>query len=335
MGFRVGGLMTSKSIWITWEDHRRSRELAAAFACEYVCFISKRNRFFRYVILSIKTLKYVVKCKPSLIFCQNPSIILALILCFYKKIIGYKLVVDRHSNFKFDSRKSLNPIWFVFHFISNFSLKKADFTIVTNQYLKDFVDSLGGCAFILPDKLPSLDCTTLPVHHKRKEVTFISTFSDDEPILEVLSAASLLSNEYIIYITGSYKKYKSIEQLKKIIPDNVVLTGFLPEHDYQLRLASSDALMVITTLEYTLTCGAYEAVALGKPMILGNTKTIMEYFNKGALYTSLIPSEIAENIIKLFRDIELFQDQVSELRAELEADWNIKFSQIVRALNEM
>lgn len=320
--------MKGKNVWITWEDHRRSRELASVFDCEYICFISKKNRFIRYITLTVKTLLYVRKNKLTLVFCQNPSIFLALFLCLFKNFFGYKLIVDRHSNFKFRSRESWRPVWFIFHAISDFSLKRADVTIVTNEYLRDFVNSIGGCAYILPDKIPKLDNTSLLEKGKEKEITFISTFSDDEPIFEVLKAASLLSSEYAIYITGSYKKFKQLNQLEAELPDNVILTGFLPETDYQSRLASSDAIMVITTLEYTLTCGAYEAVALGKPMILGNTKTIMKYFNKGAVYTSLDTSEMVENIIKLFGAIESYKRQVSELKTELENDWNLKFNEI-------
>lgn len=323
----------SNRIWITWEDHRRSRELAAVFDCKYVCFTSKKSRFFRYIILIIKTFMHVRKNKPSLIFCQNPSLFLALFLCLFKNIFSYKLVVDRHSSFKFCSRGSLYPIWFAFHAISDFSLKKADVTIVTNEHLKNFVNSMGGCAYVLPDKIPHFNSTLDHDMHSNKEITFISTFSSDEPIFEVVSAASLLPKEYVIYITGSHKKFKRIDELRSVMPSNVVLTDFLPEADYQSRLASSGAIMVVTTLEYTLTCGAYEAVALGKPMILGNTKTIMGFFNKGAVYTSLAPSDIAENIVRLFDNVEVFRHQVAELRDELELDWRQRFGDLVNKLS--
>jgi glycosyltransferase involved in cell wall biosynthesis len=325
--------MKSKNIWITWEDHRRSRELASAFDCEYVCFISKRSRFFRYIKLSVKTFLYIYKSKPEVVFCQNPSVVLALWLCIFKNFIGYRLVVDRHSNFKFSSRGSWQPIWLVFHWISDVSLKRADVTIVTNSYLRDFVNSMGGCAYVLPDKIPQLlDGTCYPKKNKKKEITFISTFSDDEPIFEVVKAASILTDEYIIYITGSYKKFKNLDQLKAQLPTNVVLTGFLPESDYQSRLLSSDAILVITTSEHTLTCGAYEAVALGKPMVLGNTRAIVDYFNKGAVYTEIDPQKIAENIVMLFNDIKLHQSQVAKLKEELESDWKHKFDAIANKL---
>jgi glycosyltransferase involved in cell wall biosynthesis len=288
------------------------------------------------VILARKTVMYVREIRPEVVFCQNPSVVLALLLCLLKNIFGYKLIVDRHSNFKFSSRDSWSPIWLIFHRISDFSLKKADITIVTNQYLKEFVGSIGGCAYVLPDKIPQLlDGNFYPEIDKKKTITFVSTFSDDEPIFEVVKAASILSDEYIIYITGSHKKFKKIDQLKAQLPNNVVLTGFLTESDYQSRLESSDAMMVITTLEYTLTCGAYEAVALGKPMILGNTKTIMEYFNKGAVYTSLEPSDIAENINRLFGSLELFQRQVVDLKNELELDWKSNFHDISKKLAQL
>lgn len=327
--------MENKSIWFTWEDHRRSRELAAAFNCEYVCYISKRNRLFRYIHLTFKTFFCIKDKRPSLVFCQNPSVILALFLCLFKDHFGYTLVVDRHSNFKFSSRNSWRPIWVVFHWISDFSLKRADITIVTNPYLRDFVNSMGGCAYVLPDKIPQLlDGVCYPKVDKKKEITFISTFSEDEPIFEVVKAASILSDEYVVYVTGSYKKFKNLDQLKAQLPANVVLTGFLPESDYQSRLVSSDAILVVTTSEHTLTCGAYEAVALGKPMVLGNTKAIIDFFNKGAVYTEIDPQKIAKNIIVLFNNLELYQTQVAELKDELESDWKYKFDDIANKLGQ-
>ena len=60
---------------------------------------------------------------------------------------SYKLVVDRHSNFWFRGgrlRQWLNG-W-----LSRYSIRRADITIVTNDELvNDFIDGLGR-AFVLP-----------------------------------------------------------------------------------------------------------------------------------------------------------------------------------------
>lgn len=326
--------MKTKNLWVTWEDHRRSRELAAAFNCDYVCFASRRNRFLRYIFLSFKTITFINKFKPSVVFCQNPSIVLAFLLCTAKFFFRYQLIVDRHSSFKFSTRGSWHPMWLIFHKISDFSLKNADITIVTNKYLQDFVQAKGGRAFVLPDKIPQLYPSIDKAEDEKKTITFVSTFSDDEPIFEVVKAASLLSGEYLIYITGSHKRFDRFDELKAVLPDNVILTGFLPEKDYQNRLAASDAIMVITTLEYTLTCGAYEAVSLGKPMILGNTKTIMEFFNKGAVYTSIYPVEMADQITKLFADIDSFNQQVLVLKEEMRLSWEKQFNEIKEVITQ-
>jgi hypothetical protein len=318
--------MKTSKVWITWEDHRRSKELANAFSASYTLFESNRDRFFRYIILAFKTVVFLIKNKPRVVFCQNPSIVLASLLCALKFIFGYQLVVDRHSNFKFHTLQSKHPIWKMFHALSNYSLRKADVTIITNQYLKEFVESKGGVACVLPDKLPEM----IFAHEQHLEdgfnITFISTFSDDEPIFEVVEAANILGEGFNVFITGGYRKYKKIEELNAIKPTNAILTGFLPEEKYQEQLASSDLIIVITTFEYTLTCGAYEAVALEKPMLLGETKTIKDYFNKGALYTSLSPKDLAESIRNALKERDKLKLEVKQLKVELIDDWNKKFA---------
>src|SRR5690606_21870011 len=94
-------IMTSRSVWITWEDHRRSRELANALEAEYFAFHQRGNRYTRYLILGLKTIFFLLRIRANIIYCQNPSIVLTTIVCFLKPILGYKVVVDRHSNFKF------------------------------------------------------------------------------------------------------------------------------------------------------------------------------------------------------------------------------------------
>lgn len=325
--------MMKNRVWITWEDHRRSRELAAAFGCEYFCITSSKFMLIRYFILCLKTLLFVTQKKPGIIFCQNPSVVLAAFLCSIKIIFRFILIVDRHSNFKLKTVSSKNIKWIFFHLISDYSLKRACLTIVTNKYLEDFVISKGGRACVLPDKLPDLKGITSNYCGDEKKVTFICTYSSDEPVVEVIKAASILGQGYKFHVTGSHKKYKSIEYLKKIMPGNVTLTGFLPEDQYQELIASSDLLIIITTNEYTLTCGAYEAVALEKPMILGNTKTIKEYFSKGAVYADPTPESLAASIKTVCENLTDYRQQVSDLKGQLERSWISQFESICQKLD--
>lgn len=320
------------NIWITWEDHRRSRELAKAFQAEYIPLISKKNRPLRYFILSIKTLMVIIKKKPKVVFCQNPSIVLNFLLCLLKYLFDYKLIADRHSNFKLNTINSHNIKWMGFHFLSRFCSKYSDITIVTNDYLKVVVENYGGNALILPDKLPSLTAKA-ETSSPQKKIVFISTFSDDEPINEVISAA--IDQPYFISITGNYRHYKNIEELQEKLPNNVLLTGFLPESDYQQLLSNADVIIIITDQEYTLTCGAYEAVSLEKVMVLGNTKTIRNYFYKGAIYTDISVQSIQHALEEALLHHDKLKLEVHELKQELVANWQLTFQVVDVAIKKL
>ena len=69
-----------KSVWVTWEDHRRSRELAKAFDASYFPIIFNKNRFIRYPVLSFLTIRWLLIERPDLVFSQNPSIVLSFLL---------------------------------------------------------------------------------------------------------------------------------------------------------------------------------------------------------------------------------------------------------------
>ena len=145
--------------WITWEDHRRSRELALALDAKYIALTHQGKRNIRYPILAFKTVLFLIKNKAEKIYCQNPSIVLNSLLCLLKVFFKFKLISDRHSNFKFNTINSKKIKWKLFHFLSNYTLKNSDLTIVTNQYLKEYIEKNGAQGFVLQDKLPLLSST--------------------------------------------------------------------------------------------------------------------------------------------------------------------------------
>lgn len=327
--------MTSKSIWITWEDHRRSRELAKVLEADYFAFHQPGNRYVRYFILGMKTVFFLLKIRADIIYCQNPSIVLAAIVCFLKPILRYKVVVDRHSNFKFQFLDSRNIKWKIFHFLSRYTIRKADLTIVTNNYLKDYVDSQKGHGFVLPDKLPTLSSANIKPLKGEFNFVFISTFSDDEPIEQVIEAMRKVDARCHLYITGRYSSYRNVDKILATLPANVTLTGFLSEPDYQSLLASADTLIIITDHEYTLTCGAYEAVSLEKPMVLGDTETLRNYFALGAVYTKSDIVSIADSLKLAKAAYEENSVSVKALKRTLIVSWNNQFVALQEAVNRL
>lgn len=323
------------SIWITWERQRRSIELANALNTKLYILESSIHFAPRYIFLLLRTLLILIKEKPKIVFGQNPSIVLAALLCILKKIFDYKLIIDRHSNFKLATLDDKKVKWRIFHYLSKFSIRKADLTIVTNNFLHNLVNSWGGRGFILQDKLPELNLGSATRLNGEKNIVFISTFSNDEPIEEVIEASKKNNSNWIIYITGNYKNYKKKDSLLNNLPSNIRLTGFLPEKDYQSLLISADLLMVLTTAEHTLTCGAYEGVSISKPLIVSDTEAIRNYFYKGVVYTKPDSNSIATAIKNAVLNIEMLKKDIIELKGEISIDWNKRFNRLRATVDEL
>lgn len=323
-------------IWITWEDHRRSRELANAFNVKYCPLTLNSKRIFRYPYLTYRTILLLLKVRANLIFCQNPSIVLTSILVFFKSIFGYKLIVDRHSNFKFEHENSKKLKWRMFWLLSEFTIKKSDLTIVTNNHLMRFCENFGGRSAVLPDRIPKMtmsdNMSDLIINENKINVMFVCTFSSDEPILEILEAAKILGDSYNLYFTGNAKKFLSSKCSGVGLPSNVIFTGFISESDYSFLMSKSDVVLVLTGKEYILNCGAYEAVALGRPLVLSNTETIKSYFYKGVIYVGLTPEDIALGIRNAFKNRDKLLREISELKDELSKSWSMEFESINRLI---
>ncbi|MBN7768879.1 glycosyltransferase [Marinobacter daepoensis] len=329
------------SVWISWEDHRRSRELSKAFSAKFIPLVYDAPRWKRYPYLMSKTIACLLNNRSKLIYCQNPSIVLASLLVIFKPIFGYKLIVDRHSNFKFEHESSKKIKWIIFHWLSRFTVKKSDLTIVTNEYLKEVCESYGGIASVLPDKLPNMNlCDSknklsfLNLDNGFIHVMVVTTFNEDEPIEEIVKSIELLPENFRLYLTGNYRKYCDESKKNSLEGKGVFLTGFLSESDYQNLMSLSDIVLVLTLKEHILNCGAYEALSLRKPYVISDTNALRDYFKKGCVYVKPLASEIASGLKTASENREIMVNEINLFIPELEKNWESRFDEIVRFREE-
>ena len=306
-------VMNRKRIWITWENQRRNRELSKAlnatlYQLDEIDMISNWIKKYSYGIL--KTIRIMIKKKPELTFCQNPSIVLSLLIVVIRRILRTKVVIDAHNS-------GIYPLEGTSRFlnrISKYIQRKADLTIITNEALKSEVDRNNGYGFVLQDKIPYLPSMNQRNLKGKNNILFICTFAADEPFSTVINAAKEIKDDIHIYITGRYEKvFNKLEDQAK----NITFTGFIPESDYIQMLRSVDAILVLTTRENCLVCGAYEAVSVGKPLILSDTQALRSYFYKGVIFTRHQEKEIAESIRKATQNKVLLRREVEGLKKEL------------------
>lgn len=309
----------STRIWVTWEKQRRNATIASALNCRLFEFDLRYHRFLRYPIALVLTLVTFVKERPSLIFVQNPSIVLSAFAVAYGRLLGIPVIVDTH-NAGVDPLDGKSAIA---NAVTRFIQRRAALTILSNQALADTLSSVRGLApiAILPDPIPDLEkpANALPRLRGKTNVLFVCTWADDEPFIEVIKAATLLPPDTYIYITGRSKNQEAA--YGPALPDNVVLTGFLTETDYVGMLYACDVVLDLTTRDHCLVCGGYEAVAAERAIILSATQALKSYFHRGALYTDNTSADLAKRIQEATAASHSLMSEVRTLKTELIRSW--------------
>lgn len=313
-----GRAPASPRIWVTWEKQRRNATLSEALGCRLFEFDFRYPAVVRYPMALLATAAAFVRHRPSIIFVQNPSIVLAAFGVTWGRLFGIPVVVDTHNAGlrPFDGRRA----WA--NMLTRFIRRTASLTILSNQALAESVSSESGTApiAVLPDPMPSL----APPAGKtalagRANVLFVCSWASDEPYLEVLKAATLLPDDVYVYVTGSSRNREAA--FGDTLPPNVVLTGYLSEHEFIAMLYACDVIIDLTTRENCLVCGGYEAVSAERAVILSGTEALRSYFYKGALYTDNTHEDLARRIQEALGSREALIRDVRALKRELIERW--------------
>jgi hypothetical protein len=305
----------TRPIWITWERQRRNRSMAASVGATLHELEYRGNALARYCVLIFRTVRLVRAAKPEVIFFQNPSLVLAALIAGLKSLgaIRCRTVGDFHNAGVHPPTAGFLVPWIV---------RRCDLVLVSNSNLAPVIEAAGGRCLAMPDPLPNIEHTAGPVSAPRGafSVLFVCSWAADEPIAAVLEAARILRGaapDIAIAITGRPKL--AATGWVGPVPENVELTGFLTDEDFERRLASCSVILDLTTRADCMVCGAYEAVSVGVPMILSNNEPTVRYFHKGALYTDNSAQSIAQLIIHSREQHAQLSREVRELKSELAA----------------
>ncbi|MET0066813.1 MAG: hypothetical protein ABW076_10775 [Candidatus Thiodiazotropha sp.] len=227
-----------------------------------------------------------------------------------------KVVIDAHNAgvYPFEGRVAWANRW------AGFLFRNAFLTIVTNDSLKQYVNSRGGCASILPDPFPEIEVGEIAKLKGRLNFLLICTWAEDEPYEEVIQAFSKLPDDMVLYVTGNDKGKAA--GLPFEIPPNVILTGFISNQEFDQLLVSSDCIIDLTKREDCLVCGAYESISVGKPLILSDTKVLRAYFEDAAQYTENDTDSIVQSVLGMSSDLPDANDRVIAYRDRQQDNWD-------------
>lgn len=142
----------AKGIWITWEIQRRNKGITKDLKWPLYEITHPGSKSRRYLHCMKKTIQVILKERPNIVVAQNPSVVLATLVVMMKKVFGYRAVIDAHNSGIYPREGKSN---FMMQ-ISRRLQRLSDLTIVTNDHLRQVVESNGGRAVVLPDSLPDV-----------------------------------------------------------------------------------------------------------------------------------------------------------------------------------
>ena len=312
-------MTTQDSLWISWEDHRRTESLVRELGVPLEIMLSRQSRWLKHPTFVVKTIHLLFQRRPRVLYVQNPSWLLTMLAIFLRPLLRYTLVVDAHNGgvYPFFGWMERFPwIFPIFH-------RHSDVTIVTNESLAETVTANGGTPVVLPDALPDWDIATAP-SGAEKSIAFICTFADDEPVAEVVKAAHGLPAGYRLSITGKVANCPP-DILKSAAP-NTTCTDFLSEEDFHTLLATSDVIMDLTTFDDCLVCGAYESVSLGVPLVLSDSPVNREYFDSGVVYAENEADALCRAMVNAVENNVELRTDILDLRCRLQESWRARLT---------
>ncbi len=171
------------------------------------------------------------------------------------------------------------------------------------------MERLGGRPYVCPDPLPDFPAPAATrVQVADRSALLVCSFTFDEPYLEVFEAfRGLREDGFMLYVSGNYRR-------AGIEPGQYPWVQFLGwvEDDVYLDYFRSCALIIdLTTAEDCLVCGAYEAMALRRPLILSDSLALSGYFGQACVLTANIATSIATSVREAFEHRGALSDRAN------------------------
>ena len=320
--------VANRWIFIAWAPHGRRSELLARelqvgmYFIHYLKFQVPLYAPIKYILQSLRTLQVLFVERAAAVFVQNPPFVCSLVVYLYCPLAGAKFVIDHHSD-------SFSRKWSWALPVQKFLARRAITNVVTNQHWADIVQAWSADVFILPDPfVPLPEGENLAVT-SGFNVVFVNTFAPDEPLDAVLEAASQLSDVHF-YITGNTNKKP--DGFFADLPANITFTGFIPDSQYFGLLRAVQAVIALTTRDYTLQGGGCEAISLGKPLITSDWPYLRELFAKGTIYVPNSSDGIRDGIQIMQQRYKDLEKEVVAFRQDRRREWDARFAQLLELI---
>ncbi len=281
-----------------------------------------------YLYKAVKTSLFLIRYKPDTVFAQSPPSLCPMLCLVYCKVVGKDLVIDAHN-------RAFERPWI---YVPGYRqvLHAAKIVIVHNMEYADYLRQRypGISFFVLPDKLPFVKKTgNSPRDTEEKYFLVILSYYKDEPVKEIMSAircflASDLT-DITFKITGDYKKKMDIYLEYKDV-NNIDFLGFVSDREYTDYLSNAYGVIALSTRKMIQQAATVEALGVSVPFIVSKSSTSERLFFKGAVLTRNNKKDILRAIREFCEKRDQLAEEVGEIRALWESDWQDSYSSFLR-----
>jgi glycosyltransferase involved in cell wall biosynthesis len=241
-------------------------------------------RPFAYLVKSFQTWKVLTRDDPRTVLVITPPVFAPFVAWLWCLVHKRVLVVDCHTG-AFHSRK-----WAWARPLHRWLLRRVRVVLLHTEELEALVSTWGARAMVLPDDLPSAGDAAPRAKARGSSVLIAGSLDSNEPVAMVVEAARLLPGVEF-RITGDPAVLPA--KLRDGVPPNVVLTGYLPYPVFLGELEAADVVGVFSTDPRIMNRAAFEAVGLGRPLVLSDLPALKERFGSAALFAQNDPAAIA------------------------------------------
>lgn len=238
----------------------------------------------RYLSCAVRTWRLLGRRRPDFVIVITPPVFAPLVAWAWCRAHRRPLFVDCHTD-AFDSSR-----WRWARPLHRWLLRHASMAFLHTEAATARVAGWGARARLVPDDLPTVgDAAPAPLHGTAT-VVVAGSLDGNEPVAESLAAARLLPR-FRFRFTGDQSRLP--RGLVEGAPDNVTWTGYLRYPDFLAELVAADAVAVFSTDPGIMNRAAFEAVGLGRPLVLSDFPGLRARFGAAAVFAGPSPEEMA------------------------------------------
>ncbi len=278
----------------------------------------------RYLADGVRMWRMLRRQRPTSLVVISPPVIAPLVGWLWSLAHGTELVIDCHTG-AFNCWK-----WRWTVPIHRVLFRRARAVLVHTEDDQAKVRSWGVQPLLLPDDVPDQSqASVITRPDDRPRVVVAGSFQWDEPVEAALAAAAMLP-EVEFRLTGDPARLS--ESVRRGAPSNAIFTGFLRYPEFLGELLTADVVAVFTTDPDIMNRAAFEAIGLGRPLVLSDLPKLRARFGQAALLCGNAPEEMAEAIRCAQRDHHDLAQRSATLQRRLRAQHETAIARLASLL---